>query len=201
MKKPKKTKKSAPACRPSSTKNQPIAPHGLPKKQKKPQKGEQNKAALPPHFVLTDVAVSITKILYEEGVAVLEWHARLSLPREKKGDKGVARIRDFYLSLLRSADEFVHTHLLEQEARAYRADPDPRKRFRRARLRLTLDCEELDTSNGCFAARRRVCLSRGSKTLYAHEGSELFSLKSGRILPPQNKKQAKREQKKNLRNS
>ena len=174
--------------------------HGAPK-DKKAATGAKESDALPGAFVAKEGGIAAHRILTEEGVAVLEWRAFFALPPEpstqpSKKKQGTARIRALYTRIAKEVFCFVERELYPAEARAYREDRDPHKRFRYARLILSIDCRERARTEDSLLMTRRIKLTRGGKCLWEAEEEELFSQKSGGMLPRPRPKKKKQDKKK-----
>ena len=163
-----------------------FATHGSPKT-KKAVKKKVPRDALPDGFSLSDGVLRAHRIHTHEGVSILEWQASFPLPPEKKktekGAHGMARIRAFYRELAAHLQEYIEKSLLPDAIRAYAQNEDPHKRFRHARLSLSVDCRVTEENDLCLSVVRSVRCSRGGKLLFARREGEVFSKKSGRPLP------------------
>ena len=168
--------------------------HGLPKRTKGPHRTTEDDR-LPGCFSPKDGGIAAHRILTEEGVAVLEWRAFFALPPEpsiskSKTNRGMARIRAFYIGIAREISRFAEEKLFPAQVRAYQENPDTHKRFRYARLILSVDCREMPWGNGLILFSRHITLSRGGKRLFETVEEDLFSQKSGKMLPkPRHKKE------------
>ncbi len=127
---------------------------------------------------------SLTQIFREEGVAVLEWRAVFPAPAAEgfPSLEAQRRVQIFYAELAMMTADAVKGRLLLAAERAYREDPDPRKKFRFRRLRLIHEASVTEENRDILSIKRRLALSRGGKLLYAKEAAEVFSKKSGALL-------------------
>ncbi len=164
-----------------------FATHGSPKTKKTAKKKAAPRDALPDGFSPSDGVLRAHRIHTHEGVAILEWQASFPMPPEKKktekGARGTARIRAFYGELAARLQEYIEKSLLPDAIRAYAQNEDPHKRFRHARLSLSVDCRVTEENDLCLSVVRSVRCSRGGKLLFSWHEGEVLSKKSGRPLP------------------
>lgn len=177
------------------------ATHGSPhtaKKERSTPRGCTD--GIPEGFFATEGGFSIHRVFWEEEVAVLELNAHFPLPQTawegKRGARAAGRIRALYTEMATRLWAQVRTHLLPAAAHAYRKDNDPLKRFRHARLILSVSGEALEENGQVFSVRRQVRLTRGGRCLYEATEGETLSKKSGLPLPSPRKKKKQAQKKK-----
>ncbi|MBQ8174191.1 MAG: hypothetical protein IJ009_02185 [Clostridia bacterium] len=164
------------------------ATHGSPHTEKKAKERRKEKTTeLPEGFSYTEGGIAAHRILSCEGIAIFELRAFFALPQNDAKDKmegrADARIRDFYLTLAERTGEYVYTWLLPEATRAYQESTDPHKRFRHARLSLSVDSRVTQENDLCFSVLRQVRFFRRGECLHEHREAEVLSKKSGYPLP------------------
>lgn len=137
---------------------------------------------LPDGFSVTEEGLYAHRILTAEGVAVLEWRAAFPLP-QASDPRAAGRIRTFYTELAARLQKYLQKDLLPRATRAYTESDDPHKRFRHARLSLSVLSRVSEENERCFSVVREVRLVRGKRLLHTHTEAEVLSKKSGRPLP------------------
>ena len=170
----------------------PLTTHAPTEKAKNRRQAKQKEAAPPSPYRETEDGLHVRELFCHEGVAILEWVADFPIftthGAGKKGKKRIARANAFYKTMAEKADLYARGGLLSALVRQYEKDPDPRKRYRHARVRLSVT-HSVERRDERFAAvQRQICVARAGKVLVSREESELFDLLRGRICPPERKK-------------
>lgn len=164
-----------------------LATHESTKTKKKQKKKTLQGGVFPDGFSLSDGILRAHRIHTHEGVAILEWQASFPLPPEKKkskkGARASARICLFYGALATRLQAYIEQRLLPDATRAYLQSEDPHKRFRHARLSLSIECRVTEENDLCLSVLRSIRCARGGKVLFLRLEAEVFSKKSGRPLP------------------
>lgn len=162
--------------------------HAPAEKAKKRPQNEEKEAPCPSHYTEGEDGLRVRELFCHEGVAILEWVADFPIftthgvgKREKKGS---ARISAFYRKMAEAADRYARGGLLATLVRQYEEDPDPRKRYRHARVRLSVTHSVERMGERSVAVRRQICVARAGKVLVSREEHELLDLARGRICPP-----------------
>ena len=170
----------------------PHTTHAPAEKAKNRRQGRKKEAAPPSHYRETEDGLHARELFCHEGVAILEWVADFPLFAThgvgKKERARIARANAFYKAMAEKADLYARGGLLSALVQQYEADPDPRKRYRHARVRLSVS-HSLTQADGRFVTvRRQICVSRAGKVLVTREEEDRIDLRRGRICLPERKK-------------
>ncbi len=155
---------------------------------KNKKQSEKKNLPHPSHYREEENQLCVETLLCHEGVAILEWRAVFPLFTThgvgKREKKGLTRIENFYKKMAEDADAYARGGFFSALVQQYEKDPDPRKKFRHARVRLSVAHTVTQETGRFLSVRRTVCLSRAGKVIFEQEQIDRFDRIRGRICPP-----------------
>ena len=158
----------------------------------KAKNGKQEQAPCPSHYTEEDGTLRVRELFCHRGVAILEWVADFPVFTThgggKREKKAALRMSAFYKKMAEAADLYARGGLLAALVRQYDEDPDPRKRYRHTRVKLSVTHAVERTGERFATVKREICVSRAGKVLLSREEREMLDLTRGWICLPMRKK-------------
>lgn len=169
-------------------------------KTEKPPHPDVRGDVLPPDGAKTPAALrrgqQNARVFGQNGIAMVRFTCRLpaQCPPEEAPDGLAAQWEDLFTrtkELAAEAETLCRTDLLSRMAKAYDADPDPRKRFRFKGADVTLTCDIADKGEGVFEVLWRFTITEAGESV----AEETFCEHLFATLPPPSANSGQRRKK------